>query len=170
MSARTLSAGEQLRGGSGVNVYPTLLAKVVQVSALPKECILKTSFRFVSILVVLAMSAGSAAPGQTAGTARLMREKLTHSQKILEAIMTSDFAALEQHSVALARATESPAWSVLKSHEYQQQSTAFLRAIQDLVEAAKQRDLDAAGLDYVSMTLTCLQCHRSIRNARIAAR
>ena len=130
---------------------------------------MKTSFRFATVLVLLAM-AGSAAPGQTLATGRLMRDKLTHSQKILEAIMTSDFEALEQHSVALVRATESPAWSVLKSREYQQQSTAFLRAVQDLAEAAKQRDLDAAGLDYVSMTLTCLHCHRSIRNARIAAR
>ena len=120
-----------------------------------------------SIVAVLLMLSGSRAPAQTPALGRVMREKLTHSQKILEAIMTSDFAGLESHSVALTRATESPAWSVLNSPEYLKQSSTFLGAVRDLVEAAKQRDLDAAAEHYVTLTRTCFQCHRYIKNARI---
>ena len=120
-----------------------------------------------SIVAVLLMVSGSMAPAQTPALGRVMREKLTHSQKILEAIMTSDFAGLESHSAALTRATQSPAWSVLNSPEYLKQSSTFLGAVRDLVEAAKQRDLDAAAEHYVTLTRTCFQCHRYIKNARI---
>ena len=123
-------------------------------------------------MLAAALLAGSVAavPAQTPDTGRLMREKLTHSQKILEAIMTSDFASLQRESAALVRATELPAWSVLKSPEYLRQSAAFVRANQDLQDAAKARDLDAAALDYVALTLTCFQCHKHIKGIRIAAR
>ena len=126
-----------------------------------------------SIRVVLAAAFvlfGSLAPAQTPTTGRVMRDKLTHSQKILEAIMTSDYASLDRESGELVKATELPAWSVLKSPEYLRQSAAFVRAIQDLRDAAKSRDLDAAAMDYMSLTLTCFQCHRHIKGERIAGK
>jgi len=52
--------------------------------------------------------------------------------------------------------------------EYGRQSDAFLRATEELVAAAKQRDLDLAAMHYVSMTMSCYQCHRYIKNMRIA--
>ncbi len=121
--------------------------------------------------VVLAqlLTTGSGAAGQTRATGHVMREKLTHSQRVLEAIMVSDYALLERESEALLRATEAPGWAVLNSLEYLRQSDAFVRATRDLIEAAKQRDSDAAAMRYVSMTLSCYQCHRYLKNARIAS-
>jgi hypothetical protein len=126
----------------------------------------------IGLLLIAAMLAVSVAtlPAQTAGTGRVMRDKLTHAQKIMEAIMTSDFALLDQESAALVRATELPAWSVLKSPEYLRQSAAFVLASQDLRDAAKARDLDAAALDYMALTLTCFQCHKHIKGMRIAVK
>jgi hypothetical protein len=126
-----------------------------------------------SIRVVLAATivlSGTLVPAQTPATGRVMRDKLTHSQRILEAIMTSDYASLDRESAELVKATELPAWSVLKSPEYLRQSAAFVRATQDLRDAAKARDLDAAAMDYVSLTLTCFQCHRHLKGARIAGK
>ena len=86
-----------------------------------------------------------------------------HDQRLL---------ALERHSTDLARLTESQRWLVLKSPEYVQPSAAFVRAAEDLVEAAKHRDIDAAALDYVSLALKCFECHRyvNVKNSRIATR
>ena len=123
---------------------------------------------FAFTLCLLAMAA--AARAQTPATGRVMREKLVHAQKILEAIMTSNYSALEHESAALEQATRSPGWDVLKSPEYKRQSEAFLRAAQALEEAAKAHDLDAAALRYASLTLSCFDCHRYIKNARIANR
>ena len=105
---------------------------------------------------------------QTVATGNVMRQKLGHTQRILEALMTSDYAELERNTTALSRATESAGWWVLQSPEYRLQSSAFLRATQDLVEAARRRDLDAAATYYGAMTLRCYECHRFMKNARIA--
>jgi cytochrome c556 len=122
------------------------------------------AFAMVAGLVVL----GSGLDGQTVATGRVMREKLAHSQRILEAILVSDFALLEKETTALSKATEAPGWFVLEGPEYQRQSAAFLRATRDLLDAAKERDLDTAANAYMTLTMTCYQCHRYMKNARIA--
>ena len=104
---------------------------------------MKISTRFLLILLVL-VSTARALPGQTPSTRRVMREKLTHSQRILEAILTSDFALLDRETAALTRVTETAPWQALRSPEYLKQSEAFLAANRALNEAAKNRDLDGA--------------------------
>ena len=108
------------------------------------------------------------AAAQTAATGNVMRQKLVHSKNILEAIMTSNYDALNSNTAALARLTESAGWWVLQSPEYKLQSSAFLRSVQDLSEAAKGRDLDGALRAYNAMTMRCYECHKYMKGARIA--
>ena len=98
-----------------------------------------------------------------------MREKLGHAQRVLEAITTSDFGLLERESEALARATNDSSWTVLKTAPYRRQSESFVRATEDLVAAAKQRDLDTAAMHYLTLTMTCYQCHKYMKSIRIAS-
>jgi hypothetical protein len=124
------------------------------------------------LLVVAAVSIGGIGVGvaaaQTVALSRLMRAKLDHSQQILGAVVTSNWAELQRHSEELQRAAQDPAWSVLTTPEYVRQTTAFLRASEDLVDAAKRRDGEAAPLAYVSLTMSCVQCHRYIARMRLA--
>ena len=99
-----------------------------------------------------------------------MREKLAHAQRLLEAVVTSNYTLLETESQALSKATKDPGWMVLKTPEYARQSDTFLRATEDLVAAAKAHDLDAAAMHYVSLTVSCYQCHRYVKNMRLASR
>ena len=130
---------------------------------------MKTSIRLVLVLILVAMS-GPAGSGQTPATGRVMREKLGHSQKILEAILTSNFALLDRESAALARATDAPAWTVLKGPEYLKQSEAFLKALKELSDAARERDLDSAVQRYTALTMSCFACHRYMKDWRLADR
>ena len=114
-----------------------------------------------------AIRVDSSPSGQTIATKSLMREKLTHAENILDALMTSNFVLLQRESASLSAATRLPAWAVLKTPEYDRYSAEFARVADDLVEAAQRRDLDAAALRYVSLTLSCYQCHRYIKGARI---
>lgn len=101
----------------------------------------------------------------------LMREKLGHTQQILAAVVTSDWPALERQSRDLLRVAENPVWAAaFKTPMYARQSEAFLRATQDLLDAAERRDLEVAPIAYVSLTLTCVQCHRYTARARVAKR
>ena len=130
---------------------------------------MKTSIRIVVILLIVVIS-GSAGSGQTPATRRVMREKLGHSQKILEAILTSNFALLERETAALAKVTEAPAWTALKGPEYLRQSEAFLKALRELRAAAKEHDLDTAAQRYTVLTMTCFGCHRYMKDRRLADR
>jgi hypothetical protein len=128
----------------------------------------KIEWRLIVAVVLIGGVAASVAAAQTVALSRLMQAKLEHSQKILAAVVTSNWAELQQHSEALQRAAQDPAWSVLTTPEYVRQTTAFLRASEDLVDAAKRRDGEAAPLAYVSLTMSCVQCHRYVARMRIA--
>jgi hypothetical protein len=123
-----------------------------------------------ALILCVVMTCASAVRAQTVATGRVMREKLGHSQKILEGILTADFGLLGRETEALGRATESPAWSALKGPEYSRQSEAFLKALGDLKAAVDARDLDAAMGHYTELTMTCYRCHRYITDNRRAAR
>jgi hypothetical protein len=97
-----------------------------------------------------------------------MRQKLVDAQGVLSAVVTSNWKELERSSRALAKATEDPAWLVLRTPEYTKQSEAFVFAVNELVDAASRRDAEATPLAYAALTMRCVQCHRYVARARLA--
>jgi hypothetical protein len=121
------------------------------------------------IVVALSALLGLAASSsQGPEVNQVMREKLNHAQKILEAVVTSDWVSLETHSRELEQLTNDPRWMVLKYPEYARHSSAFVRAVQDLHRAAAQRDLEKTPQAYIAVTLRCVDCHRYLARLRIA--
>jgi cytochrome c556 len=121
-------------------------------------------------LVLVLLVATGVASAQTARTAGVMREKLGHAQKILEAVTTSNQAILVRESEALSRIAASPAWNELRTPELRGYTDRFLKTVADLDAAAKNRDFDAAAAAFSTMTTTCYQCHKHLKDSRIAAR
>ena len=120
-----------------------------------------------TVLMAILLSTERAAT-QTPATGRLMRQKLTHAQRLLEAITTSNYNLLERETQALVAIPQSPAWMVLNSPEYRRYSEAFQKATQALLMAAKNRDLDKAVTVYQDVTMSCYRCHQYIKNMRLA--
>jgi hypothetical protein len=110
----------------------------------------------------------AASPSQGPEVNNVMREKLVHAQKILEAVVTNDWVGLETHSLELERLTNDHRWTALKYPEYARHSVGFVRAVQALHLAAAQRDLEQAPKAYVAVTLQCVECHRYLARERIA--
>ena len=54
---------------------------------------------------------------QTVQLHAVMRQKLIHSQAILGAVVTSDWATLDRESRALFKATQDPAWIMMTAPE-----------------------------------------------------
>ena len=128
----------------------------------------RMSWRLIIAVALIGGVGAVFAAAQTVALDRLMRVKLDHSQQMLGAMVTSDWAELQRHGEELQRVSQDPAWAVLTSPEYVRQSAAFVRASEDLVAAAKRRDGDAAPLAYVSLTMSCVQCHRYVARRRMA--
>ena len=124
--------------------------------------------RIGSAAIAVVLLAGSVAFAQTARTAAVMRTKLGHSQKILEALTTSNQTMLTRESEALTRIAASPVWSELRTRELRVYTDNFLKAVADLDASAKRRDLDTAAVNYNALTMSCYQCHKHIKDVRIA--
>ena len=123
--------------------------------------------RRLNVVLVLVAITGGAATAQTVRLNQVMRTKLQHSQRILEAVVTSNWPLLDSESKALAQVTRDPAWSVLQFPEYVRHSGAFVRATDDLIEAARLRDLEGASLGFVALSTSCVSCHRYMARSRI---
>jgi hypothetical protein len=124
--------------------------------------------RLGALTIAVFLLAAGAAPAQTARTAPMMREKLVHVQRVLEALTTSNYQMLDHESTALARIAESPRWNELKTRELEGYTNSFLKTVADLAAASKRRDLDAAAVTYSTLVTTCYQCHQHLKNTRIA--
>jgi hypothetical protein len=120
-------------------------------------------------LLLVVVTAGPSSLAQTARMTQVMRTKLDHSQRILEAVVTSNWQLLDRESREMALVVRDPAWSYLAMPEYVRHSEAFLRATDDLIEAARLRDLELASLGLMSLTTSCVSCHRYLARARVAA-
>jgi len=127
---------------------------------------MKHSLRFLTLAVVV-LSAGTAT-AQTARTGRLMREKLQHSQHILQAVTTSDWALLQRETQALTDVTKNPTWAELMKAQLRPYADEFQKALADLSAAAAHRDYDESGRSYLALTGACLSCHKHVMNSRIA--
>jgi hypothetical protein len=120
------------------------------------------------LVVCGAVVSVAAGPSQGPEIKSVMREKLGHAQKLLEAVVTSDWVSLEARSREIERLTRDPRWMALKYPEYARQSAAFVQALQALETAAAQHDLEKAPTAYVGVTLQCVACHRYLARQRIA--
>lgn len=132
---------------------------------------MRTSLRIViGIFIVGALSIGTSADqAPTPQLNKVMRAKLAHSQAILAAVVTSNWAVLDRESRALAIAVRDPAWIVaLTEPEYLRQSDAFSRALQDLIEASAKRNLESAADAHIALTASCVRCHVHMTRRRIA--
>ena len=110
------------------------------------------------------------ASSQTARTGRLMREKLQHSQRILAALVTSDYGLLQRETQALTAITQSPEWSMLITPDLRPYTSEFTKALADLSAASGRRDYDSAGASYGVMTASCIACHKHVAKSRVAGR
>ena len=119
------------------------------------------------IIAALALSA-SGAGAQTPRTGRVMREKLLHSQRILQGVTTSDWALLQRETQALTAVTKSPTWTELITPELRPWAGGFQKALSDLSQAVDRRDYDAAGASFTALTAACVACHKHVMSSRIA--
>ena len=122
-----------------------------------------------ALCLIVGLSIGTSADQGTPPLSRIMKAKLVHSQAILAAVVTSNWAVLDRESRALAVVVRDPAWTVaLTEPEYLRQSDAFSRALQDLIQASAKRDLESAANAQIALTASCVRCHVHMTRRRLA--
>lgn len=100
-------------------------------------------------------------------TKALMLAKLEHSQALLAALATEDYAGLEKHSSALTLLSMENDWNVLQTADYRRLSEDFRRGTKSITEAAQAKNLEGATLAYVGVTLKCIECHKYVKSVQV---
>jgi len=98
----------------------------------------------------------------------LMVKKLQNSQMVLDGLALGDFDRIGKHAEELIRISKQAEFKVLKTPQYEIYSNDFRRNAETLVLMAKGKNLDGAALAYVELTLTCVKCHKHVREVRMA--
>ena len=97
----------------------------------------------------------------------LMKRKLENSQKVLEGLALNDFDKIAHHAEELLTISKEAEWKVIKTPQYEIHSNDFRRTADSLIKDAKDKNLDGAALNYVELTLTCVKCHKHVREIRM---
>jgi hypothetical protein len=120
------------------------------------------------LLVVLAaiplVSGHGAEPRKVS---EIMQLKLKHAERVLEGITMKDFKKVSKNADELLLLTKEEEWKVLSTPDYENYSNEFRRNVESLIKNAKDENLDACALSYVEMTLTCVKCHKYVREVRM---
>lgn len=98
----------------------------------------------------------------------IMQQKLGNAQKLLEGLAIKDFALIEKHADELGILSKRAEWLVLKTPEYTRHSDDFRRHCETMSRMAKDKNLDGCALAYVQLTMCCVNCHKYVREVRIA--
>lgn len=128
--------------------------------------------RRLALFGTVLLVAVTAAPAS--GDARMqaiMRTKLSNTQALLKAIVTTDYKEIDRAAAGLARINEMEivSWQNPPKREYTQQAMLFMSSVDDLREASTRRDIEGVGAAYSTLITTCVHCHAYVRDARSAS-
>jgi len=107
------------------------------------------------------------APKKTA-LQTFMRRKLEASQKILEGLAVEDYDLMGQGAKDLKGISAAAEFVISKDALYTQHANEFRRIADRLEKTAKDKRLDGSALAYMDLTMSCIECHRFVRNVLIA--
>jgi cytochrome c556 len=122
-----------------------------------------------AVLLGAATRAQDKKPKEEPKKPTVMQRKLAHSHKVLEALAKKDFKELEVGADGLIECAKDLTWKINETERYLVYTNDFLRRAEGLKKAAKDKNIDAAALSYVDLTLTCVKCHQFLRGDDVRA-
>ena len=93
-----------------------------------------------------------------------MKKKLDYSQAILTGLATADFDQVSKNAQAMNGLSEIEKFIRGKTPGYRTQLKFFRFANEELIRQSDRGNLDGAALAFTQLTLTCVNCHKHIRD------
>jgi hypothetical protein len=94
-----------------------------------------------------------------------MQKKLEYSQKILAGLATQDFEQVGKNARSMNALTQMEKWVRGGTPQYRAQLLIFQNANEQIIRMADEKRLDGAALAYVQLALSCVNCHKVIRDS-----
>jgi hypothetical protein len=122
-------------------------------------CVLMAMFVGESVLKADEPTSG----GMKLRTAAFMRAKLASSQKVIEGLVTNNFALIKNAAEEMKQMSDATQWPTAQDKSYQHYQEAFRRECDQLARFAANKNLAAAHYTYLQLTTTCINCHDYVR-------
>ena len=103
-------------------------------------------------------------PNQDDKLAALMLAKLASSQKVVNGLVSEDFAEIRRGAEELNRICDATDWAGHTDQIYAHHRTELKRQSQKLIKLADDRNLDGAAFTYMHSLTTCISCHQYCRD------
>jgi hypothetical protein len=98
-----------------------------------------------------------------------MRQKLEHAKDALEGLAVEDFALIAKSSKSMRELSEDARWRVSPNVHYLRLSAEFRDLADELGAKAREKNLDGATQAYVKLTMSCVKCHKLVRDERLVS-
>ena len=82
----------------------------------------------------------------------LMRDKLTHMQRVLEGMVTENYEMISQEAKMLHMIGQAASWQSIDTEAYRTHSSQYARLTSSLTKAAESRNRDAVLVQYLQLT------------------
>jgi hypothetical protein len=122
-----------------------------------------------TLVLTLLVSLASIAPGKNKPPDRAsiwMKQKLRASQEILKGLADGDFKGIAANAQSMNLMEHLEKWARADRPEYQTQLRLFEFADRELIRAASAKNLEAATLAYTQLTVSCVNCHKLVRDSK----
>lgn len=96
---------------------------------------------------------------------KVMADKLRHTHELITSLAREDYKSLEKSAKSLGK-TAHLQWVAEPSPEYRSQLQVFWTTLEGIESGARRKNIEEATLAYMQMTLSCVRCHRVIRQKR----
>jgi hypothetical protein len=100
------------------------------------------------------------------GVKELMADKLKNGQLLLEGMALGDFDKISRSAERLIQISKTAEWFVYRTPRYELHTNEFRRAVETVIQKARDRNLDGVALGYFDMTMSCVRCHQNVRETR----
>jgi cytochrome c556 len=95
-----------------------------------------------------------------------MQKKLEYSQNILAGLTEGDFDKISKNAKEMNFMDYLERWTRAGSPDYKRQVSYFEFANKELIRQAKEKNVDGATLAYNQLTVSCVQCHKIVRDSK----
>ncbi len=124
-----------------------------------------------AVLIATVWSQAAEDPPRQLELRLFMRVKLTSSQRVLEGLVTRDFALVDKGATEMREMSQAAKWPRAKDDpQYEHYAAEFRRQCQKLSELAAAENLEGAAFMYSQLTASCVTCHEHVRNSLRPAR
>jgi cytochrome c556 len=127
----------------------------------------RTSKVAIALGLLLGMAGWSIQAQEEARAKRseFMRLKLDYAKNVLEGLATENLTKVAKNAKDLKMMSAAALWEVptIPKLEYGRYTSEFQRVADELAKQAEAKNLDAATLAYVQLTMNCVNCHKYVR-------